>query len=196
MRTKIGISLGLVISAVLLASCGSSGAFTLDKIAYASPGSTVKYAIIMGWCIKGYWESSDVKLTLYDPNGSVFYEGHTFRTKEWNKYLDPKAQKDNAFGEFEVAVPKDDVIGKVYTGKLTGTVTCPVNHNDGDSFTEETYHENIDVELHVTEASEVRSMAANNFWEIVGGLAVVAAFFSVIYIFGKAVGKMKPKYRI
>jgi hypothetical protein len=196
MRMKISILLGLLISSILLAACGSSGTFTLDDIAYASPGATVKYAIVMGLCIKGYWQSTDVKLTLYAPNGSVFYEGHTSRAKEWNKYLDPKARQDSAFAHFEVAVPKDDTIGKVYSGKLTGTVICPVNYSNGDSFTDQTFNKDKDVELHVSAASDVRSMAANSFWEIVGGLAVVAAIFSVIFVIGKAIGGLKPKYRL
>jgi hypothetical protein len=189
--------ISLVFCGMLLTACSSSGVFMDGDVAYATPGKTVNLSFIMASCIKGYWSSNDLKLTLNASDGQVFYEETISHPKDWDDSLDTDDDMPVISVDFKVGIPENITVGSIFTGKLMGTMACPqITGVKTQSIIVAEYDLDRDVELHITTEKEIRSLRTKNFWAILGGAGIFVAILLAVFIVGGIFQNMKPKYRL
>jgi hypothetical protein len=195
MKSQLLVMISLLICISFLAACGSSEMFMDGNVAYAVPGKTVNLSIIMAPCVKGYWSSDDLQLILNAPNGEVFFEGHTSRPQEWDETLDIKDDMPVVSADFKVAIPENIPVGTIFNGKMTGAMFCPqISGVKTEYIRIANYDLDEDVELHISNEKEIRTLTTNNFWEIIGGALVCVLIGAVVIVVGSLLKAMKPKY--
>lgn len=187
----------MVLCGMFLTACSSSGVFMDGDVAYAAPGKTVNLSFIMASCIKGYWSSNDLKLTLNASDGQVFYEETISHPKDWDDSLDTDDDMHVISVDFKFGIPENITVGSVFTGKLMGTMACPqITGVKTQSIIVAEYDLDRDVELHITTEKEIRSLRTKNFWAILGGAGIFVAILLAVFIVGGIFQNMKPKYRL
>lgn len=186
--------LSLVICILFLAACGSSGVYKDGEFeAYAAPGKTVNFNIVLAQCIQSYWASDDLKIYLKDPDGNVVYEQQFPQTRKWESSLDMDQEEKSAKLEFKVLVPENIPAETLLSGMLVGTGICPrSNGNVNGTF----MAVDVEIQIHVMTEKSVKNVATNHFMDGFFQLLGLVAIIAVIYFVGKIAGKNKARYRI
>jgi hypothetical protein len=190
---RLGV-LSFVICSIILAACGPSGVYKDGEYeAYAAPGKTVNFNIVLAQCIQSHWASDDLKIFLKDPDGNVVYEQQFSQIKDWESSLDMDQEEKSAKLDFKVMVPENIPAGTLLSGMLVGKGKCPrKNGNVNGTF----MAVDVEIQIHVMTEKSVKNVATNHFMDGFFQLLGLVAIIAVIYFVGKIAGKNKARYRI
>lgn len=183
----------LLLCAFVLAGCGVIKSFADVGVGYAEPGAVVKYRIKLASCLNAKWSTDGLMFSLNAPDGATLTSEYLTRPKNWGDTISTSGGLKAVYYTIRVSVPADAAVGTVYTGRLVGTILCPVGASGHFAFTNSSVNVNIPLELHVTSGEEVQSLAVTRFLKSVGTVAVWVGIILLVSLVVNGINKLRNR---